>query len=230
MGLDEPVFVFEVIQRLPSISIVRDRCRAMAMLDAIMSPEWALRYYSFNCRWSPNEEMASMRDGSGNEYSIIFSQAGAYARGFDHESPMSPYRVNPPMPWPGLLDTVPEVFHSQVTEPAFCDEAGIPLATVCFWREYGDVAWREGTIKSMPEAAKDDGSVEWLFDVLLDGRPEAYQEFAEEYYGVAVNLEAVRSVYALQPLTQSIVSVLNPEVDLASLEEDLAEIGYAYSD
>jgi hypothetical protein len=219
------VSVFEVIRQLPSISIVRDRSRAMAMLDAIMSPEWESRYYSFNCRWSPTEEMASMRDGSGNEYSIVFSPAGAYARGFDHESPMSPYRVDPPAPWPGLFESVPEVFRALSTEPAFSD-AGTPLATVCFWREHGDVEWRTGALQSLPSGVKDDGSAEWLFDVLLDGRPEAYQEFAEEYYEVAVDLEAVRSIYALRPLTQGIVSALNPEVDLSGLEEDLVEIGY----
>jgi hypothetical protein len=36
----------------------------------------------------------------------------------------------------------------------------------------------------------------------------------------------VRSIYALRPLTQGVVSALNPEVDLAGLEEDLAEIAY----
>jgi hypothetical protein len=65
-----------------------------------------------------------------------------------------------------------------------------------------------------------------LFEVLLDGRPEAYQEFAEEYYEVAVDLEAVRHVYALRPLTRHVVSLLNPELDLPDLAEDLAAIGY----
>ncbi|GAA3590002.1 hypothetical protein GCM10022419_085670 [Nonomuraea rosea] len=203
---------------MPSIATVRDRSRALAMLDAIMSPEWAFRYYSYNCRWSPAEEMASMRDGSGNEYSIVFSPAGAYARGFDHESPMSPYRADPPAPWPGLFESVPEAFRAQITEAAFSDPAGTPQATVCFWRERDDAEWRTGTT--------DDGGAGRLFDVLLDGRPEAYQKFAEEYYEVAVDLEAVRSVYALRPLTRSIVSALNPEADLAGLEEDLAEIAY----
>ncbi|TXK43601.1 hypothetical protein FR742_07630 [Nonomuraea sp. C10] len=208
--------------------MVRDRSRALAMLDAIMSPEWESRFYSFNCRWSPSEEMASMRDGCGNEYSIIFSSAGAFARGFDHESPMSPYRTDPPAPWPGLFETVPEVFRSLITEPAFSDEVGTPMATVCFWRERGDVEWKSGAIQSLPTGMNDDGSAELLFDVLLDGRPEAYQQFAQEHYEVAVDLEAVRWVYALRPLTRSVVSALSPEVDLAGLEEDRVEIGYPF--
>ena len=197
----------------------------MAMLDAILSPAWEDRYFSFDSRWSPAEEMASMRDGSGNEYSIVFSPAGAYARGFDHESPMTPYRVTPPAPWPGLFDGVPEAFRAQVAEPAFSDN-GTPRATVCFWREQADTAWRASDIDPLPEGVGDDGSAEWLFDVLLDGRPEAYQRFAEGYYEVPVDIVAVRHVYALRPLTQAIVSLLNPEVDISDLTEDLAQAGY----
>lgn len=226
IGLDVAVSVYEVIRQLSEISIVRDRSRAMAMVDAIMSPDWEARFYSFDSRWSLTEEMASMRDGCGNEYSIVFSPAGAYARGFDHESPMSPYRVTPPALWPGLFGRVPEAFLPQVTEPAFSEVDGTPRATVCFWREQADIEWKCGAVQALPEGVEDDGSAEWLFDVLLDGRPEAYQQFAEEHYEVAVSLQAVRHVYALRPLTQSVVSSLNPDVDLASLVEDIAQIGY----
>ncbi|MFJ9606040.1 hypothetical protein ACIRS1_06730 [Kitasatospora sp. NPDC101176] len=217
--------VSDLIRQLPEISLVRDRSRAMAMLDAILSPEWGDRYFSFDSRWSPTEEMASMRDGSGNEYSIVFSPAGAYARGFDHESPMTPYRVTPPAPWPGLFDGVPEALRAHVAEPAFSDH-GTPRATVCFWRERSDGAWRAGAVEPLPEGVEDDGSAEWLFDVLLDGRPEAYQRFAEEYYEVAVDIAAVRHVYALRPLTRRVVSLLNPEPDTTHLAEDVAQIGY----
>ncbi|MGV9886995.1 hypothetical protein [Streptomyces sp. NPDC003395] len=216
----------EVIRRLPEIPTVRDRSRAMAMMDAIISPDWESRFYSYDARWSWTEEMASMRDGCGNDYSIVFSPSGAFARGFDHESPMSPYRSTPPAPWPGLFDGVPEAFLPQVTEPAFSDADGTPRTTVCFWREKADTEWKCGAVEALPRGTKDDGSPEWLFDVLLDGRPEAYQEFAEEYYEVPVSLEAVRHVYALQPLTDSVVSSLNPDLDLADLEEDIARIGY----
>ncbi|POX63538.1 hypothetical protein C3492_10270 [Streptomyces sp. Ru62] len=226
MSLDTAVSVYQVVRQLPDISIVRDRSRAMAVLDAIMSPDWESRFYSFDARWSPTEEMASMRDGCGNDYSIVFSQAGAYARGFDHESPMSPYRVTPPVPWPGLFDGVPEVFAHNIVEPAFSGHDGIPRVTVCFWRQQADSEWRAGAIEPLPAGVEDDGSPEWLFDVLVDGRPEAYQQFAEECYEVTTDIEAIRHVYALRPLTQRVVSALNPEVELVDLAEDLAQIGY----
>ncbi|MFE1875580.1 hypothetical protein ACFW9N_32710 [Streptomyces sp. NPDC059496] len=65
-----------------------------------------------------------------------------------------------------------------------------------------------------------------LFELLVDRSPEASRRFAEDYYEVPVDLEAVRDVYALRPLSQELVSSLNAEVTLADLAEDLVEIGY----
>jgi hypothetical protein len=60
--------VQDVARRLPDIPVVRDRSRSLAMLDAILSPEWEYRYYSFNAAWGPAQELASMRNGSGDDY------------------------------------------------------------------------------------------------------------------------------------------------------------------
>lgn len=76
--MDEHVTVCDVARRLPSIADLRDLCRSLAMLDAILCPDWEGRYYSFKAGWAAGEEMASMRNGSGDEYSIVFSAAGAY--------------------------------------------------------------------------------------------------------------------------------------------------------
>jgi len=56
------------------------------MLDAILCPEWEYRYHSFNARWAGGEAMASMRDGCGDGYFILFTAAGAIMKGFVHES------------------------------------------------------------------------------------------------------------------------------------------------
>ncbi|MGW1544123.1 hypothetical protein ACWCPM_28440 [Streptomyces sp. NPDC002309] len=125
-----------------------------------------------------------------------------------------------------MFDGVPTVFLHHVAEPAFSEREGTPRATVCFWREQADSEWRAGAIEAVPAGVEDGDSTEWLFDVLTDGRPEAYQQFAEECYEVAVDIEAVRHAYALRPLTRSVVSALNPDVELADLDEDLSQIGY----
>ena len=139
---------------------------------------------------------------------------------------MSPYRASPLASWPGLLDTVPEVFRLCVQEPAFNDPNGVPRATVCFWREASDPRWKSGAVEIPGNGRKDADGAEWLFDVLADGRPEAYQRFAEEYYEVEVDLDAVCHVYALRPLSQAVVSALNPDVVLGSLVEDTVQTGY----
>lgn len=194
------------------------------MLDAVLSPDWEYRYHSFDTDWADGEEMASMRDGSGNEYSIAFSAAGAYIRCFDHESPMSPYG-NDGEPWPGVIDDVPELFRRFVEEPAFTDEDDVPVVTACMWRGPTDDRWHHGVI-DFPAGNLDPDGAAGLCELLVDRSPEAFRSFAEDYYEVPVDLEAVRHVYALRPLSQKLVSSLNPEVTLADLAADIAQIGY----
>ncbi|MFL5245765.1 MAG: hypothetical protein ACJ8FY_27140 [Gemmataceae bacterium] len=55
---------------LPSIEELRKLCQSIATLDAILSPEWELRYYSFNNSWAAGAACASMRNGSGDDYFI----------------------------------------------------------------------------------------------------------------------------------------------------------------
>ncbi len=214
--------VHDVASALPDTAVLRERCRALAMLDAIMSPEWESRYYSFDARWAPGEQMASMRNGSGDAWSIVFSSAGAFIRGFDHESPMSPADNGNEL-WPGLVDRVPEVFSGCVAEPAF-SFAGTLEATVCLWRQQGDDRWHAGEF-TLPSGADPDGANR-LFRVLIDSSPVAYQRFAEDYYETAVDLAAVGEVFALRPLTDDLIRRLNADVVVADLAEDLTEIGY----
>ncbi|WP_018563684.1 hypothetical protein [Streptomyces sp. BoleA5] len=225
MGLDVRVTVHDVAPLLPSIAELRDHCRALAMLDAILSPEWEMRYHSFDAAWDTGEEMASLRNGSGDEYAIVFSGAGAFVRGFDHESPMSPYGPGGSKPWPGVVDEVPEVFRPYVEEPAFCDEDGVPVATVCLWRGAGDDAWRHGPV-DLPADREDADGASYLFELLTDRSPEAFRAFAEDYYEVPVDLDAVRHIKALRPLTPEVVATLNADVTIEGLAEDVAGIGY----
>ncbi|CAG6395075.1 hypothetical protein NMG29_02890 [Streptomyces cocklensis] len=196
------------------------------MLESVVSPDWESRYHSFNSTWAPGQQMASMRDGSGNEWSAVFSAAGAYVRGFDHESPMSPYGHDNAGAWPGVLDTVPEAFREFVEEPAFCDEDGIPVVTVCLWRTVCDDGWRTGAVE-FPEGRSDPDGADRLFELLVDRSPDAYLHFAQDYYETSLDRSAVAAVLSRQPLTAALVTTLNPETSLADLAADLAETGYA---
>lgn len=65
-----------------------------------------------------------------------------------------------------------------------------------------------------------------VFGFLTDGSPEPYARWAARYYARAVDLEAVRHVFALRPLTPAVVSDLNPEASLSGLADSIAGIGY----
>jgi hypothetical protein len=204
---------------LPDIKTLINLSQSLAMLDAIMAKNWESRYYSFNCNWGDGEMMASMRDGSGDEYFILFNSHGAIIKGFSHESPMSPYSNSTNSSWPGAIDEVPTEFESFIKEPAF----SIRDVTFCFWRRYTDHKWIPGSI-SYPQGEDPDGSEQLLS--ILDGNPERYVDFASWYYETDVDLNSVVHVYNHQPLTKEVIKGLNPRRRLAGLVKDIKEIGY----
>ncbi|MFP1628996.1 hypothetical protein ACLB9X_28370 [Streptomyces sp. 5K101] len=213
--------VHDVAAALPDIPAVRRLCRAVAVAEAVLNPG-DYRTYSFDANWSETEEVFSMRNGGGDEFDVVFSPAGAYIRGFDHESPMSPYDGD--VVWPGVVDAVPEVFRSCVEEPAF-SHGYMPLVTACLWREAGDDSWHTGPVE-YPEGEADPDGSGWLFELLVDPTPEAFQSFAEDYYEQPVDIKPVRHIYEERPLTEDVVARLNPRASFADVMAEVAATGY----
>jgi hypothetical protein len=91
---------------LPDIRGFRRLTRSLATLDAIMSPEWESRYYSFDSHWGDGQMMASMRNGSGDHWFALIAAAGVALHGLAHESAM--FRDGAPLP--GIFDTLPSEF------------------------------------------------------------------------------------------------------------------------
>jgi hypothetical protein len=210
------------LDALPSIEGLIQRSRALAMLDAVLSPEWEHRYYSFDSAWGDGEMMASMRNGSGDEYFILFDGHGAVMKGFDHESIMSPWSSEVVDIWPGMYARVPDEFSSFINEPAF----SIEDVTFCIWRRASDARWHCG-IEEFPPGDDPDGS-EWMLEV-LGGDPAAYQKFAREYYETELPLPAIEHVYRMQPLDQELLGRLNSALSLEDIRADASEIGYPVS-
>lgn len=206
---------------MPDIPTLEKLTRSLAMLDAIICPEWEYRYFSFNANWDPSrgERMASMRNGSGDEYFLLFGGAGAILKGFDHECPMSPWTGPQNAVWPGVLDHVPEGFSAFLNEPAF----NLKDTTFCIWRMGSDSVWRCGSI-SFPEGSDPDGSegLLWAFD----GNPATYADFARDYYEMSPADGAIERIYWHQPLTGELVAALNPNKEIAESLRDAEEIGY----
>ena len=204
---------------LPDIEPLRRLLQSMAMLDAILCPEWDGRYWSFNAGWAKGQQMGSMRNGSGDEFFALFITAGCFIKGFAHESAMSPFRRNPKSVWPGIFESVPTDFASGLKEPAFSPDE----TTFCIWRRHSDKTWQVGSIE-FPNLPDPDGSEYFLS--CLDDSPETYAEWASDYYEMPVSTAAVRELYAHKPLTEVLVQQLNPETSLKRLAADIKEIGY----
>ena len=190
-----------------------------------MSPDWESRYFSFDSAWDVNEQMASMRNGSGDDWSVTFTAAGAYLRGFDHESPLSPWARTPPSPWPGLLEPLPAELAGLAHDEAWQLD-GVTTVTVSLWRLAGESQWNVARPHGSA-ADLDDGS-DWLFE-RVDGQASTYAAFAEEYYELdqPLDREAIEHIYAGRPITAELARRLNPQVEWDELQAELLQqIGY----
>jgi hypothetical protein len=217
---DLPVTALDMATRLPNIEKLRQRCQAVAMLDAILSPFWDNRYFSYTHDWGGGS-CAQIRNGSGDDCFITFTPAGAFIRGFDHESSMTPWRTDPPQLWPGLVDNVPEAFAESLSEPAFALD-GVFAATYCLWRQRNDGEWKTGPIDyAQFDGRPDPDGADQFLELLTDPTPQSYVDFALAYFEVQIDPRAVAHVYELNPLTEQLVRTLNPEVGLGDIAEDV---------
>jgi hypothetical protein len=210
------------LSTLPPVDTLRRLMQSLAMLDAILSPEWDRRYFSFNSKWAPGQQMGSMRNGSGDHYFALFNTAGCWLKGFAHESSLSPFRHDKPEVAAGMFKNMPADFSACLQEPAFVLEE----TTFCIWRRPIDSVWQRGTV-ALPKSTPDpDGSANLL--KYLDGNPETYVNFAAEYYEIDVPLQSVRALYDHQSLGSKLLSTLNASMRAGDLKKDAAEIGYPH--
>jgi hypothetical protein len=207
------------LSQLPEIDTLKRLTQSLAMLDAIIQPTWDFRCHAFDCEWADGAQLAWMRNGGGDEWFCGFGQAGALLKGFDHESKMSPWRSDPPTIWPGVVDNVPVALRPFLTNPDFSLED----TTFCIWREPSDAAWQRGAV-DLPPGDDPDGSAYLL--QMLDGQPQTYRNWSEEYYERAVDLSAVQWIYAHKPLATELMRTLNPDIDVVALRAEADAIGY----
>lgn len=157
-----------------------------------------------------------MRNGCGDDWFLLFDPNGAALKGFAHEYPLAGDAL-----FAGRIQqTVPSVFASFLHEPAF----SMNMASFCIWRRPSDAAWTVVSPASGRVSPEEDGSAELL--AVLGGNPETYQTWAVDYYERTISLTAVQAIYQHRDLTEHLVATLNPELALADVAEDAAEIAY----
>jgi hypothetical protein len=190
-------------------------CKAISVLDAIISQEWQYRYYSYNNKWADNEEFCEMRNGSGDQMLILFRQDGCIINGFAHEFEQHDKEK--------LTKNLPSIFDEFIF--------GEPIKTIgttfCLWTTE-QKNWQVGQIEN-----HEDNSEEMLN--IFDGSPQTYINWASEYFEESyvesgIPLDIVTKIYNGQTLTKEMVLAIIEELeDWEQLETDLNEIGYPYN-
>lgn len=206
--------------------MLRARCRAFAMLDICFAGYAST--FSFQPEWAPATDLASMDNGSGDLFRIVFEPAGVFLYGFDHESEASPWQDDGSRRhWPNLLHGLPDSLAHWAREPAF-QFMDFFDATVCAWRETADDAWRCGPVEFHGPAEDPDGA-EYLFAELADGSAEAFALYAAHNHERRVDrvaVEPVRAVLDGAVLTPELAAALNPAVPFATVAKAAAAMGY----
>ena len=204
---------------LPPPPELLKRAQALAVLDLILSPEWDFRYYSFNSQWSAGEMMASMRNGCGDEWWILFHDSGwAALKGLAHESPA--WSEGGEALSQALQSACPAELRDFASEPAFRWDS----TSFCYFWNPTTAAWVRANDLT-PFAHLDAGEA-GLPDHLI-GTAEDYQNFARDYFEAEAPLEIIRGVFAHKTVDSGMVTTLNPDIDLDDIEEELLhEIEY----
>ena len=158
----------------------------------------------------------------GDRYFIAFTDTAVFAWGFAHESPMNPFMRTPVAVWPGLLEGMPAHLEP-VTRDARFQIAGTFMATAAFWSERGQ-PWRTGSATAPTDKPDADGAEE-LFELLLDGGPQAYARFAQEYLEMSPREAAVEAVYQSESLDPTILAELNPDAQYLDVRQQVDAMG-----
>lgn len=184
------------------------------MLDAILEPRISKRSFFFLDQWSISDSIGTLRLGEDHLFAA-FGESGAFLKGYVKQCPMGNEGVN----WPGIDAGLPREFMEWRTNPYFEFER----TTFCLWRLAEQSSWQVSEVEQ-PLGDDPDGSAAML--KFLDGNPETFANWAGKRRGEAVDVDAVGYILDQGFVTESILRVLNPEVEFKSLAHDLRATGY----
>ena len=203
-------------QSLPDPRTLGNRAMALAMLDAIICPEFQYRYFSYDASWCVDEQVAVMRNGDGDHWFLHISSSGAALKGYVQALPRGEARAMAIE----VQRRVPEQFDAFLHEPAFAMEA----VSYCYFRRSADLAWSRVAHPHPALAQWSDGSEDYLSILLAPA--SCYYDYASDYFECEPPLTSIEHIYALAPLTATVVKSLNPQMTLDQARAAADAIGY----
>ena len=201
----------DILANLPKPSALERLMKSLAVLDAIMSPEWEYRYYSYDVEWGVDENMGSVRNGSGDDVFVLFNKAGAFMKGFAHEYKSESSTDD-------FYKNVPNEFVEAAKEPAFTTDN----VSYCFWCMLEDESWKYSVAPSTI-----DSNVFFMLEDLA-GDPKTYVEFCKDYYEENIDLDVVKAIYNHTPITENVARGLNADIDYPVLLKELIKMEYSF--
>ncbi len=186
---------------VPKAAILRARLQSLAMMDAILMPDWEMRYFSFNSNWT-GKMMGSMRDGEGSEFFFLFDDMGAAGKIY------CPEHCVPDV----VLAQISRDFSSFLSEPAF----SMHQVTCCLWQRFQENDWSvvPQEIEKIPLLA------------FVGDQGDYYRTWAERYYERGLLSSDVETVFEHRPLTRDLLFSLSKEPDFQRISSEAAEIAY----
>lgn len=203
-------------QSFPDPRTLSNRAMALAMLDAIICPEFQYRYFSYDAAWSDDTQVAVMRNGDGDHWFLHLSSEGAALKGYVQELPRGGARAM-------ALEVqrrAPDEFGAFLHEPAFAMDA----VSYFYYRRSADAAWSKVDHPDPSLAHRADGSAEFLSILLAPA--SCYYDYACDYFECEPPLASIEHIYALAPLTAGVVRSLNPQMTLEQARAAAVAIGY----
>ena len=180
----------------------KNKLKYLSLLNAIIEPDWECRYYSYNSKWSENEEMSSLRDSCGGEWFIWFSGS------------LIAYKCTSPEDglydqFHKLVDKVPEEYSLFVNEPAFSMSRGSAI----WYLDSRDWVELGLAINDLPNPK-----------TIYEMSASIFCEFVEDFYEQELDEGIVEKILN-GDFSIEMAKKINPDIDLASLKEDMNEIG-----
>ena len=173
-----------MLSSLPSPNEILRSSRAMAVLDAMFSKDWSLRYFSVDNDWAPGEVMVSMRNGQGDHYFCLSSNNLFILKGYDRYSDVAEALNRQKGPVDVIKNNIPSRLLSFVNEPAFIIEE----TSFLIWIDILQNKWER---LDFPMLLKTNSNEKInLLDPIIGGALH-YHEWAEEYYERKIDRDAL---------------------------------------